>query len=89
MLGRAKIQLCGKLVVVLDGQRLENRLPGRQGRLLFAYLVVNRNRTLTRFQLLDALWPEGQDGGLAPLLSKVRRVAPNESNCSGVSPLSS
>ncbi len=76
MLGPAKIQLCGKLVVVIDGQRLENRLPGRQGRLLFAYLVVNRNRTLTRSHLLNALWPEGQDGGLAPLLSKLRRVAP-------------
>jgi DNA-binding SARP family transcriptional activator len=76
MLGRAKIQLCGKLVVVIDGQRLEDRLPGRQGRLLFAYLVVNRNRTLTRAHLLDALWPEGQDGGLAPLLSKLRRVTP-------------
>jgi DNA-binding SARP family transcriptional activator len=51
-------------------------LPGRQGRLLFAFLIANRNRTLTRSLLLDALWPDGQDGGLAPLLSKLRRVAP-------------
>ena len=57
MLGRAKIQLCGRLVVLIDGQRLEDRLPGRQGRRLFAFLVVNRHRTLTRAQLLDALWP--------------------------------
>jgi DNA-binding SARP family transcriptional activator len=78
MLGRAKIQLCGRLVVLIDGQRLEDRLPGRQGRRLFAFLVVNRHRTLTRAQLLDALWPEGQDGGLAPLLSKLRRVTPLE-----------
>jgi DNA-binding SARP family transcriptional activator len=76
MLERAKIQLCGKLVVAIGGHRIENRLPGRQGRLLFAFLVVNRNRTLTRPLLLDALWPDGQDGGLAPLLSKLRRVAP-------------
>jgi SARP family transcriptional regulator, regulator of embCAB operon len=54
-LGRTKVQLCGKLIVVIDGERLEDRLPGRQGRLLFAFLVVNRNRTLTRSQLLDAL----------------------------------
>ncbi len=73
---RAKVQLCGKLVVVIDGERVEDRLPGRQGRVLFAFLVVHRNRILTRTQLVDALWPEGQDGGLAPLLSKLRRVVP-------------
>jgi DNA-binding SARP family transcriptional activator len=75
-LARTKVQLCGRLVIELDGERVEERLPGRQGRLLFAYLAANRNRTLTRAQLLDALWPDGRDGGLAPLLSKVRRVVP-------------
>jgi SARP family transcriptional regulator, regulator of embCAB operon len=73
-LARTKVQLCGKLAVELDGERVEERLPGRQGRLLFAYLVANRNRTLTRDELRDALWPGGGDGGLAPLLSKLRRV---------------
>jgi SARP family transcriptional regulator, regulator of embCAB operon len=73
-LARTKVQLCGKLVVELDGERVEERLPGRQGRLLFAFLVANRNRTLTRDQLREALWPGGGDGGLAPLLSKLRRV---------------
>jgi SARP family transcriptional regulator, regulator of embCAB operon len=75
-LATAKVQLCGKLVLELDGERLEGRLPGRQGRLLFAFLVVNRNRTLARATLIEALWPEGKDGGLAPLLSKLRRVVP-------------
>lgn len=75
-LAAAKVQLCGKLVLELDGQRLEPRLPGRQGRLLFAFLVANRNRTLTRDEVLEALWPDGRDGGLAPLLSKLRRVVP-------------
>lgn len=75
-MARTKVQLCGKLVVELDGERVEERLPGRQGRLLFAFLVTNRNRTLTRDALLDALWPDGRDGGLAPLLSKLRRVVP-------------
>ena len=37
-----RIQICGALTVERDGQRLDTRLPGRQGRLLFAYLVVNR-----------------------------------------------
>jgi DNA-binding SARP family transcriptional activator len=75
-LARTKVQLCGRLVVELDGGRVEERLPGRQGRILFAFLVVNRRRTLSRDQLLDALWGDGRDGGLAPLLSKLRRVVP-------------
>ncbi len=70
------MQLCGRLVLELDGERVEGRLPGRQGRLLFAFLAVNRNRSLTRDELADALWPGGEDGGLAPLLSKLRRVVP-------------
>lgn len=61
-------------MVDLGGERVEGRLPGRQGRLLFAFLVVNRSRTLTRGELLNALWTDGRDGGLAPLLSKLRRV---------------
>jgi SARP family transcriptional regulator, regulator of embCAB operon len=75
-LARTKVQLCGKLALELDGERAEDRLPSRQGRLLFAFLVANRNRTLTRDELLEALWPDGRDGGLAPLLSKLRRIVP-------------
>ena len=30
----------------------------------------------TREEVIEALWPDGRDGGLAPLLSKVRRVVP-------------
>lgn len=37
--------------------------------------MVHRNRLLTREELVEALWPDGRDGGLAPLLSKLRRVA--------------
>jgi DNA-binding SARP family transcriptional activator len=70
------VQLCGKLVVELDGERVQDRLPGRQGRLLFAFLVLNRNRTPARDELAAALWPDGRDGGLAPLLSKLRRAVP-------------
>lgn len=73
-LAATRIQLCGKLAVELDGERVEERLPGRQGRILFAFLVANRNRTLTRDEFLEILWPDGRDGGLAPLLSKLRRV---------------
>ena len=72
------MQLCGRFVVELDGRRVESELPGRQGRLLLAYVVANRGRTISRDELVDALWPSGRDGGLAPLLSKLRRVVPLE-----------
>ena len=54
------------------------RLPGRQGRLLFTYLVVNRHRQVPRDELAEALWrepdPAAVDARLNPLLSKLRRV---------------
>ena len=73
-----RIQICGALAVERDGQRLEGRLPGRQGRLLFTYLVVNRHRHISRDELAEALWrepdPAAIDTRLNPLLSKLRRV---------------
>jgi SARP family transcriptional regulator, regulator of embCAB operon len=73
-----RIQICGALAVERDGQRLDARLPGRQGRLLFAYLVVNRHRQIPRDELAEALWrepdPAAIDARLNPLLSKLRRV---------------
>ena len=41
---KARIQLCGRFVVDIDGSRIEDTLPGRRGRVLFAYLVLNRGR---------------------------------------------
>ena len=70
------MQLCGRFVIELDGRRIEDELPGRQGRVLVAFLVAHRARTISRDELIEALWPTGRDGGLAPLLSKVRRVFP-------------
>jgi SARP family transcriptional regulator, regulator of embCAB operon len=76
--GGTRIQLCGCLVVELAGRRVEAELPGRQGRLLFAYLAANRSRRSTRPELVAALWPEGApdaaEASLAALLSKLRRV---------------
>jgi DNA-binding SARP family transcriptional activator len=73
-----RIQICGQLAVELDGQRQEGRLPGRQGRLLLTYLVVNRHRQVSRDELAEALWrepdPAAIDARLNPLLSKLRRV---------------
>jgi SARP family transcriptional regulator, regulator of embCAB operon len=73
-----RIQLCGKLVVELQGRRLEQELPGRQGRVLFGYLAVNRRRGVDRDELIEALWPErapaGAEANLRSLVSRLRRV---------------
>jgi DNA-binding SARP family transcriptional activator len=73
-----RIQLCGTTIVEAGGERLEGRLPGRQGRILFAYLVLSRDRPSSRPELAEAVWP-GQGGaasetGLTPLISKLRRM---------------
>ncbi|MBE2318293.1 AAA family ATPase [Solirubrobacter sp. CPCC 204708] len=72
------IRLCGPVLVEANGRRLDAGLPGRQGRLLFAYLVLNRSRGCPRDELIDALWPEGPpaaaDSALSALLSKLRRA---------------
>jgi hypothetical protein len=49
--------LCGRFVVELDGRRIGRELPSRQGRLLFAYLALNRGRAVSRDELLEARWP--------------------------------
>jgi DNA-binding SARP family transcriptional activator len=73
-LAHVRIQVCGRLALTVDGRRVEDRLPGRQGRLLLTFLAVSRLGTITRDDAVAALWPDGRDGGLAPLLSKLRRL---------------
>src|SRR3954447_9324153 len=80
--GATRIQLCGRLVVELDGRRVENALPGVKGRLLFAYLVLNRDRRISRDELLVAVYGEEaspqQHPSLSVLLSKLRGVIGHE-----------
>lgn len=75
-LGEARIQLCGRVVVRLGDRRVDDLLPGRQGRLLFVYLTLNRQRPARRDELVDALWgddvPGGAEASLSALLSKLR-----------------
>jgi SARP family transcriptional regulator, regulator of embCAB operon len=65
-------------VVEHGGRRVEALLPGRQGRLALAYLVLNRNRVTSRDELIEALWPSMAHGptavGLNALISKIRRL---------------
>ena len=60
---RTRVQLCGRFVLELEGERLESALPGRQGRLLFAYLAINRTRPVDRTRLIDVLWPSARPAG--------------------------
>ncbi len=76
MTAATQIRLCGPLSVQLA--RREVVLPGRQGRLAFAYLAANRQRPVARGELVELLWPEHMpsDPGeaLSALLSRVRRA---------------
>lgn len=52
-----RIQLCGRLKVDIGGRHVTPLLRGRQGRILVAYLVINRSRAVSREELISALWP--------------------------------
>ena len=62
--------------VELEGTRVEARLPGRQGKLLFAYLVLTRDRAVSRSELVGSVWPgelpRDPSDAFAALLSKLR-----------------
>jgi DNA-binding SARP family transcriptional activator len=70
------VQLCGRFVVELRSRRIEQCLPGRRGRLLFAYLVLERPRTVGRDELIEAVWaghpPVNSASALTVLVSKLR-----------------
>jgi SARP family transcriptional regulator, regulator of embCAB operon len=63
-------------VVEIDSRRIDARLPSRQGRLLFAYLALTRDRAATRDELVEALWPyatpAAAPAALTVLVSKLR-----------------
>ena len=69
--GRIRIESAGPLID-------EQRLPARQGRVLFAYLVCHRQRPVTRTELADVLWPgalpTAWEASLNALVSKLRAV---------------
>lgn len=71
-----RIQICGRLAIEVEGSRRDSLLRGRQGRLLFTYLVLHRHDALPRTQLAAALWPveppEAAEAAVYALLSKCR-----------------
>lgn len=73
-----RVQLCGQFVARVNGERVEDRLPGRQGRLLLAYLAARPHRSATKDELCEVLWPHGLPSApgmaLSALVSKLRRA---------------
>src|SRR2546423_4924419 len=72
-----KVFVTGRVAVETDGAVIdEAQLGGRQGRLLFAYLVAERSRPVPRDELAEALWgetpPVTRDKGLTVIASKLR-----------------
>ena len=72
-----RVFLAGRVRVEADRVVLdEGRLVGRQGRLVFAYLVAERGRPVPRDELAEALWgsapPASWDKALTVIASKLR-----------------
>jgi DNA-binding SARP family transcriptional activator/ABC-type branched-subunit amino acid transport system substrate-binding protein len=74
-----RISLIGRVTVEFDESVIdEAQLVGRQGRLLFAYLVAEHGRPVPRDELAEALWgetpPVTWEKALTVLASKLRRL---------------
>lgn len=72
-----RVDVCGTLSVEADGVVVrESDLPGRQGRRLWAYLVLHRRRPIGRDELATALWgdaiPDAWDTSLNAVMSRLR-----------------
>jgi len=75
-----RIYLTGRLAVevdervVIDGRDFR----GKQGRLVFAYLVSERTRPVTRDELAEVVWPAdfapSWESGLSALMSRLHRL---------------
>ena len=74
-----KVFLAARVAVDTDGVVIdEERFQGRQGRLLFAYLVAEQGRAVPRDELAEALWgrapPASWDKSLTVIASKLRNL---------------
>lgn len=74
-----RVFICGALRIEFErGSVAEAAFPGRLGRRLWAYLVLNRRRPVGRGELAEALWgeasPPAADASLNALVSRLRAV---------------
>jgi len=68
-----RIYLTGRIAVESGGEIVirESQFRGRQDRLTFAYLVIERSRPVPREELAMLLWPEGAPAAWSTALSAV------------------
>jgi DNA-binding SARP family transcriptional activator/DNA-binding beta-propeller fold protein YncE len=74
-----RISLTGRVSIEANGARLGDRsFPGRQGRLVFAYLLSEEGRAVPRDELAEVLWgdapPATWEKALSVLVSKLRAL---------------
>lgn len=74
-----RISLAGAVSVEISGELIPaDRFPGQQGRLAFAYLVLERGRPVTHSELAEVLWPsdlpQAWEGALSSIVSKLRSL---------------
>lgn len=74
-----RVYVCGRTCI--DGGAVffdEGDFPGRQGRLAWTYLILERHRTVTRDEMVEVIWgddaPDGCDRALSAILSKLRSL---------------
>jgi peptide/nickel transport system substrate-binding protein len=86
-----RVFLAGRVAVEADGVVIdERRFPGRQGRLVFAYLVCEQGRPVPRDELAEVIWSRGPpptwDNALTVIASKLRALL-TDSGVDGASAL--
>ncbi len=74
-----RVFICGSLRIEFERSSVsEAAFPGRLGRRLWAYLVLNRRRPVGRGELAEALWqdasPDAADASLNALVSRLRAL---------------
>lgn len=74
-----RIYLAGHMAIEAGGKLFDqSSFPGKQGRLVFAYLVAERGRPVGREELAELLWPRDTphawEAALSAVVSKLRSL---------------
>lgn len=67
-----RVHLAGRVSLEVDGELFDqSAFPGRQGRVVFAYLVSEGGRPVARDELVELLWPEGAPAACGTALNAI------------------